>query len=90
MEKFYFSFGSDDLFPYHDGYIVVEAPSFDDACRWFLDTFPGRDAEVLNCSFVYEQGAWERISHPFTQEKPLTIFHLQMENGKIVSGERSV
>ncbi len=57
MNKYYFSFGSDPAFPFQGGYLIVEAPTMQDACEVFRKYYPDRPNHtgILNCAFVYDE-----------------------------------
>ena len=57
MPKFYFTYGSDERFPFQYGWTEIEAPSKAMACAAFREYHPDRDPEVhcLNCSDVYTE-----------------------------------
>ena len=42
LEKFYFTYGSDDVQPYCGGWTVVWAPNYQMACQAFRAVHPGR------------------------------------------------
>ncbi len=58
IKNFYFTFGSDEDFPYQNGFIVIRAKSEVDAYAEFRTMFPDRNPGVLNCSFVYTEDEW--------------------------------
>ena len=57
MEKFYFTYGSDERFPYQHGWTEIEAPDMATACAAFRHFHPDRDPEApcLNCAVVYTE-----------------------------------
>jgi len=77
-EAFYFSFGSNEGYPFKNGYIIVYAFDLPSACRTFKELYPNkRDPECLNCSFVYSKEEWDRLDC-FKDAEPLkTIFAMQ-------------
>ena len=46
MEKFYFTYGSDERFPYQYGWTEIEAPDMATACAAFRHFHPDRDPEA--------------------------------------------
>lgn len=42
LEKFYFTYGSDDIQPYCGGWTVVWAPNYQMACQAFRAVHPDR------------------------------------------------
>lgn len=60
LVPFYFTFGSDEKYPYPNGCVVVYAENLGKACKKFKEKFPHPyDKGVLNCAFYYEQKDWE-------------------------------
>ena len=59
MANFYFTFGSDERFPYQNGYLIVIAENKHEACRIFRSHYPNRpESGCLNCAFVYSEEEW--------------------------------
>ena len=52
LEKFYFTYGSDDVQPYCGGWTEVWAPNYQMACQAFRAVHPDRIPNILNCSSV--------------------------------------
>ncbi|MDL2327503.1 hypothetical protein LJC64_02430 [Ruminococcaceae bacterium OttesenSCG-928-A11] len=59
MQKYYYTFGSDERFPYQGGWVEVMATSFAEAHAKFRARFPDRHQNCLNCSDYYDQGRME-------------------------------
>lgn len=59
-QKFYFTFGSNEKFPYPNSYLVVIAENEKQACEVFRKHFPDRHENTLNCSFVYTENEWNK------------------------------
>ena len=57
MPKFYFTYGSDERFPFQRGWTEIEAPGYALACAAFREYHPDRDPEepCLNCADVYTE-----------------------------------
>ena len=53
LEKFYFTYGSDDIQPYCGGWTVVWAPNYQMACQVFRAVHPDRIPNVLNLSLIH-------------------------------------
>ena len=55
--KFFFTYGSDERFPFQNGWTEIDAPSFVLACAAFRHFHPDRDPEILslNCADVYAE-----------------------------------
>lgn len=60
LEKFYFTYGSDDVQPYCGGWTVVWAPNYQMACQAFRAVHPDRFPNILNCSSVYTAEEFEK------------------------------
>ena len=62
MATFYFTFGSDERYPYQNGWVEVEAPTLKDAQGLYGLVYPGRnpDVPVGNYADVYtEEEFWK-------------------------------
>lgn len=61
--KWYYTFGSDEQFPFQHGWIVIEAGSQKEADTIFREHFPDRPGHegILNCAFVYTEEQWARM-----------------------------
>lgn len=55
MPKFYFTYGSDEKFPYQYGWTEIEAPDIDTAIAAFRIYHPDRHQNTINCSFWYTE-----------------------------------
>ena len=55
MERYYFTFGSDERFPYRYGWVEVDAPDEHKARQIFSLYYPNRADGCLNCAFVYSE-----------------------------------
>ena len=60
MQKFYYTFGSDEHYPYSGGYVVIEAADIKVAHTIFRAYFPDRTPGVLNCADYYDEAAFAR------------------------------
>jgi hypothetical protein len=58
LEKYYFTFGSDEQFPYQNGWVEVHAENMQEACELFRQKYPDRIPGILNCSSVYTDKEW--------------------------------
>lgn len=59
--NFYYTFGSDERYPFQNGWIVVKASSRTEADRIFMEHFPCLTPNVLNCAFVYSERQWRQM-----------------------------
>ena len=68
MSTFYFTYGSDERFPYQGGWSEVEAPTLKDACDLFRLAHPQRDPTVPvgNYAEVYTEEEFRETSMQFT------------------------
>lgn len=73
MQKFYFTFGSDEKFPYPNQYLVVQAPTYHKALCGFREKHPDRTENTLNCAFVYTQDEWDQVSMQMKNSDPAEI-----------------
>lgn len=58
---FFFTFGSDEKFPYQGGYLIVRAKDRKKALDLFREKYPDRSANCLNCAFRYTAYDWARL-----------------------------
>lgn len=63
MEKFYFTFGSNPLFPFGENeYVVIEANDERTAHKIFRAVWPPRPgSECTNCAFCYPEDKWKDV-----------------------------
>ena len=60
MAKFYFTYGSDEKFPYQYGWTEIEAPDIDTAIAAFRIYHPDRHQNTINCSFWYTEERFKK------------------------------
>lgn len=65
VPAFFFTFGSDEKFPYQYGYVIVRAESLDDAICKFRAKYPNRDPDsnTVNCAFYYTENEWIHVRY---------------------------
>lgn len=68
MPKFYFTYGTDEQFPYQDGWTEITAPNQNVATGIFKAVHPCHTDGILNCSFVYPEKQF-RQTEMFTTGK---------------------
>lgn len=57
--KYYFTFGTSEYFPFKNGCVVVEAGTRSEAIDKFNAKYPPRKGSILvNCAFIYDQEEW--------------------------------
>ena len=61
MNRYFYTFGSDPGFPYHNGWVEVRAESWDKANQMFRAKFPDRHEGTLNCAFFYDEEQWKKM-----------------------------
>lgn len=60
MPKFYFTYGSDERFPFQNGWTEVHAENIEQAKTLFRAVHLDRTPGLLNCSWVYSQDTFEK------------------------------
>ena len=53
--RFYFTFGTDEHYPYRGGWAEVEAEDLKEACSIFRYYFPDRVPGILHCADYYTE-----------------------------------
>ena len=64
MENFYFTYGSDPIFPFYRGYVIVKAESLGEAIGKYRKEYPDIHEGFINCSFYYTESEWQEIKVP--------------------------
>ncbi len=76
MERFYFTFGSSEDYPYdRESYVVVEAENYLSAQRIFQAVHPNpKDKDTVNCADTYTEKAWkEYASKNYKGQEPAEV-----------------
>ena len=60
--KFYYTFGTDEQFPYERGWVEVVADNQEEADAKFRNRFPDVNKGILNCAFVYTEENFSKTS----------------------------
>lgn len=60
MEKFYFTFGTSEQFPYYGGWVEVLAPDYHTAVATFRAKYPDIHEGIVNCSDIYTSAQFEK------------------------------
>lgn len=60
IKHYFFTFGSDERYPYQGGYVEIAAPSIQAACTIFRAYYPDRVDGILNCSDYYTAAEFEK------------------------------
>ena len=59
--RFYFTYGSNEYYPWQDGWTEIEAPNRDLATRIFMAIHPNPKHETyVNCAGIYSAAEFER------------------------------
>ena len=59
MEKFYFTFGTSERFPYCGGWVEVLAPDRSAAVKTFRAKYPDVHEGIVNCADIYTAAQFE-------------------------------
>ena len=86
MEKYYFTFGSWEKFPYQNTYLVVVASSYGDAVRGFREKHPDVNPDCMNCSDCYSEKQWERVGKHYADQSPAEVIWTETCFGKKPEG----
>lgn len=60
MERFYFTFGTSEQFPFYGGWVEVLAPNYNAAVKTFRAKHPDIHEGIVNCSDIYTAAQFER------------------------------
>ncbi len=60
MNKYYYTFGTDPMFPYCGGHVEIHADNWNEAHKKFMDKFPCRTKNILNCAFYYDESEFTK------------------------------
>lgn len=67
MADFYFTYGSDERFPFYGGWTRITAPSINVALSIFASIHPNRD-NCLNCADYYTEKEFKQTEMYKTQD----------------------
>ncbi len=56
--RYYFSFGSAECYPYQGGHLIVKADTADKAIEKYRSKYPDKVEGLVNCAFVYTESEW--------------------------------
>ena len=75
MANFYFTFGSDERFPFgRNDYVMVQATNGEHACDRFRERHPNRPgSRLLNCSFIYSETEFSKFRDRLYPYPPVEI-----------------
>ena len=60
--KMYYTFGTDERYPFRGGWVEVEAPSVADAHAAFRSQYPDRTEGRLNCADYYTERMFSKTT----------------------------
>ena len=86
MEKYYFTFGSSNKFPFQNTYLMVVASSYGDAVRGFREKHPDVDPGYMNCSDCYSEEQWADAGKDYPDCSPAEIIWTETCFGKKPDG----
>lgn len=86
MEKYYFTFGSWEKFPYQNTYLMVVASSYGDAVRGFREKHPDINPGCMNCSDCYSQKQWDDVGYHYSGKRPAEVIWTETCFGKKPEG----
>ncbi len=84
-QNFYFTFGSDPLYPYHlNDYVMVNARNIDDACLLFSLVHPKRPgSNAVNCAFIYTEQRFNEFRDKYYKDvEPVEFISLNVQKGE--------
>lgn len=65
-KRYFYTFGSDEKFPYQNGWVEVHAAGWNEAHAKFRARFPDRSHNCLNCAFFYDEVKWHQMDPEHT------------------------
>ena len=63
-QNFYFTYGSNPIFPFCGGYVIVKAGSLKEAIEKYRKEYPDVHDNLINCAFYYSESEWQKIEVP--------------------------
>lgn len=74
LKNFYFTFGSDPLYPYQNTYLIVKAKDKHEAIRKFRAKYKDRKENVYNACDCYPPESWEgSLNQKYYPEAPAEV-----------------
>ena len=75
MSNYYFTFGSDERFPFgRNDYVMVQAQDGNRACDLFRERHPNRPgSNCINCAFIYSEEKFNAFRDRFYPYPPVEI-----------------
>ena len=74
LKNYYFTFGSDPLYPYQNTYLIVKAKDRHEAIRKFRAKYKDRNENVYNACDCYPPESWEgSLNQKYYPEAPAEI-----------------
>ena len=60
--RYFFTFGSAEHFPFKGGWVEVLAANAREAVEIFCSYYPLLNGSIINCAFVYDQEEFEKTN----------------------------
>lgn len=73
LKNYYFTFGSHEMFPYKNTYLIVKADNRTVAIEKFREKYPDKNNNCVNCAFIYDEEEWEKSLNKTTYGEPAEI-----------------
>lgn len=64
MPRFYFTYGTDERYPFQGGWTEIEAPDLHSACQMFRIYHPDKTEGLLNCASFYSEEQFNSSDMP--------------------------
>ncbi len=73
MEIYYFTFGSNEKYPYQNTYIAIIALNYADAIIAFKERYADVNDDYINCSNYYNEEQWKEIKEYYRNIEPAEV-----------------
>lgn len=81
MNRYYYTFGDDTGYPFQNGWIIIEADTWEQAHIIFRNNFKCCHEHVLNCSFFYNEQQWKKM-HPEENWRGYKCYGVYTKDGR--------
>lgn len=75
LQSFYYTFGTSQSFPFERGWVEVQATDRKEANQLFRAQFPDKIPGIINCAFIYDAEAFERIREVYKNDPNWNVCH---------------
>ena len=75
LQSFYYTFGTDDSYPFKRGWVEVQARDMHEANQLFRANYPDKFPGVLNCAFVYAASRFEQLREDYANNPDWGVCH---------------